>query len=67
MMDALAFDIYFIETSERNLNISVLEQLTDSSVSIDGIKDLFPNPDFDLSGAASKAKYLFCSRVSSPT
>ncbi|MFL3015842.1 MAG: CHASE2 domain-containing protein [Candidatus Neomarinimicrobiota bacterium] len=66
MMDALAFDIYFIETSERNLNISALEQLTDSSVSIDGIKDLFPNPDFDLSGAASKAKNIYFAQSFKP-
>ena len=34
-MDALAFDIYFIEESERNLNISALDGVENSSLTID--------------------------------
>ena len=57
-MDALAFDIYFIEESDRTLEISALEKIEDSSFSIDGLKNLFPNPDFDLASASSKAKNI---------
>ena len=66
MMDALAFDIYFIENSERNLNIATLDKISDSSLTIDNIKNLFPDPDFDLSGAASKAKNIYFAQSFKP-
>ncbi len=65
-MDALAFDIYFIEESERTLEISALENIEDSSFSISGLKDLFPNPDFDLASAASKAKNIYFAQSFKP-
>tara|TARA_B100001250_G_scaffold413309_1_gene447032 strand:- start:4488 stop:7286 length:2799 start_codon:yes stop_codon:yes gene_type:complete len=65
-MDALAFDIYFIEESERNLNISALDGFENSTLSIDSIKEIFPNPDFDLSSAASKAKNIYFAQSFKP-
>ena len=37
-MDALAFDIYFIEESERNLNISALDGVENSSLTLMELK-----------------------------
>ena len=54
-MDVLAFDIYFIEKSERKLNISALESVKDSLVSMNQVRNFFPNPDSDLATAAEKA------------
>jgi len=54
-MDVLAFDIYFIEESERQLNYKVLDNIQDSILSMDAVKDLFPDPDFDLAGEAEAA------------
>ena len=65
-MDALAFDIYFIEESERNLNISALDGFENSTLSIDSIKEIFTNPDFDLSSAASKAKNIYFAQSFKP-
>ena len=46
--------------------ISALEKIEDSSFSIDGLKDLFPNPDFDLASAASKAKNIYFAQSFKP-
>jgi len=54
-MDVLAFDIYFIEESERQLNYKVLDNIQDSILSMDAVKDLFPDPDFDLAREAEAA------------
>ena len=40
-MDILAFDIYFIEHSERELNYKALQSISDSVVTIESVKNLF--------------------------
>jgi hypothetical protein len=54
-MDLLAFDIYFIENSERKLNYKALNAIADSVLSMDQVKNLFPNPDSDLANASEIA------------
>ncbi len=54
-LDAFIFDVYFIENSERKLEYKVLSNISDSVLNIDQLKDLFPDPDNDLAGAAKKA------------
>lgn len=54
-MDLLAFDIYFIENSERKLNYKALNAVADSVLSLDQVKNLFPNPDSDLANASQIA------------
>ena len=65
-MDVLAFDIYFIEESERQLNIKALEKVQDSSLSMAEVKDLFPNPDFDLTDEAELAKNIIFAQSFKP-
>ena len=65
-MDILAFDIYFIEHSERELNFKVLSDLTDSMVTMDVVKNLFPDPDNDLAVAAKEAKNIYFAQSFKP-
>jgi len=65
-MDILAFDIYFIEHSERELNFKVLSDLTDSMVTMDVVKNLFPDPDNDLAIAAKEAKNIYFAQSFKP-
>lgn len=65
-MDILAFDIYFIEHSERELNFKVLSDLTDSLVTMDVVKNLFPDPDNDLAIAAKEAKNIYFAQSFKP-
>ena len=54
-LDAFIFDVYFIEDSERKLEYKVLKSITDSTLSMDQVENLFPDPDNDLANAAKKA------------
>lgn len=54
-MDALIFDFYFIEDSERKLEMKALNKVTDSAMHVDDFKRLFPDPDNDLALAAQKS------------
>jgi len=51
--DAFLFDFYFIEDSERELNIKDINFDTDTTAA--QIKDRFPDPDNDLADAAQQA------------
>ena len=55
MLDAFIFDVYFIENSERKLEYQVLNSLSDSTLTLKQIENLFPDPDNDLADAAKKA------------
>jgi len=52
-MDAFLFDFYFIEESERELNIKDIDFENDTTAN--QIKDKFPDPDNDLAAAAENA------------
>ena len=65
-MNVLAFDIYFIEDSERELNYKSINNITDSVVTIESVKGLFPNPDNDLASAASKAGNIYFAQSFKP-
>ena len=65
-MNVLAFDIYFIENSERELNYKSINNITDSLVTIESVKGLFPNPDNDLASAASKAGNIYFAQSFKP-
>ena len=54
-MDAFIFDVYFIEDSERKLEYKVLNSVSDSLLSMEKVKDLFPDPDNDLAKASQRA------------
>ena len=54
-LDAFIFDVYFIEDSERKLELKVLDKVADSLLSVNNVKDLFPDPDNDLAEASKKA------------
>jgi len=54
-MDALIFDFYFIEDSERKLEMKELNKVTDSAMHVDDFKRLFPDPDNDLALASKKS------------
>lgn len=54
-MDAFIFDVYFIEESERKLEYKVLNSISDSVLSMENVKELFPDPDNDLAKASQKA------------
>ena len=58
-MDALAFDIFFIERQERKLEYDNVSTINDSVLTIKEIEDLFPNPDIDLANAAEKAGNIY--------
>jgi len=54
-MDAFIFDVYFIEDSERKLEYKVINSVTDSVLSMENLKALFPDPDNDLAKASQRA------------
>ena len=54
-LDAFIFDVYFIEDSERKLEYKVLNRISDSTLTVEQIESLFPDPDNDLANAAKKA------------
>ena len=54
-LDAFIFDVYFIEDSERKLEHKVLKSITDSTLTMEQIESLFPDPDNDLADASKKA------------
>ena len=54
-LDAFIFDVYFIEDSERKLEFKVLDKVTDSLLSVNNVKNLFPDPDNDLAEASKEA------------
>lgn len=54
-LDAFIFDVYFIEDSERKLEYKVLKSVTDSTLSMDQVENLFPDPDNDLASASKRA------------
>ncbi len=62
----MPFDIYFIEDSERELNYKSINNITDSVVTIESVKGLFPNPDNDLASAASKAGNIYFAQSFKP-
>ena len=65
-MNILAFDIYFIENSERELNYKSLESISDSIISMESVKNLFPNPDDDLATASSQAGNIYFAQSFKP-
>ena len=54
-MDAFIFDVYFIEDSERKLEYKVINSVSDSVLSMESVKNLFPDPDNDLAKASQRA------------
>ena len=58
-MDALAFDIFFIERQERKLEYDNVSTINDSVLTIKEIENLFPDPDIDLANAAEKAGNIY--------
>ena len=58
-MDALAFDIFFIERQERKLEYNDFTSINDSVLTLKEVKNLFPDPDIDLANAASDAKNIY--------
>ena len=58
-MDALAFDIFFIERQERKLEYDNVSTINDSILTIKEIEDLFPDPDIDLANAAKEAGNIY--------
>ncbi len=58
-MDALAFDIFFIERQERKLDYEDFSTEGDSVLTLDEVKNLFPNPDIELADAAADAKNIY--------
>ena len=58
-MNALAFDIFFIERQERKLEYNDVTSINDSVLTLKAIKDLFPDPDIDLANAAADAKNIY--------
>ena len=58
-MDALAFDIFFIEKQERKLEYEDVTNVTDSVLTLKEVKSLFPDPDIELANAAADAKNIY--------
>ena len=54
-LDAFIFDVYFIEESERKLEYKVLKNISDSTLTMNQVENLFPDPDNELANAAKKA------------
>ena len=58
-MNALAFDIFFIERQERKLEYNDVTSVSDSVLTLKEVKALFPDPDIDLANAAAEAKNIY--------
>ena len=58
-MDALAFDIFFIERQERKLEYEDVTNVNDSVLTLKEVKNLFPDPDIELANAAADAKNIY--------
>ena len=54
-LGAFIFDVYFIEDSERKLEYKVLNSINDSTLTMEQVQKLFPDPDNDLANAAKRA------------
>ena len=54
-LGAFIFDVYFIEDSERKLEYKVLNNITDSTLTMEQVQKLFPDPDNDLANASKRA------------
>ena len=65
-MNALAFDIFFIERQERKLEYNDVESINDSILTISEIKNLFPDPDINLADAAADARHLYAEPITPP-
>ncbi|SVC35787.1 uncharacterized protein METZ01_LOCUS288641, partial [marine metagenome] len=65
-MDAFLFDIYFIEESERELNIKDLDKIEDSILTKSQLKKSFSNPDSVLADAAEKAGNIIFAQKLTP-
>tara|TARA_B100000424_G_scaffold2237_2_gene1695 strand:+ start:7018 stop:9921 length:2904 start_codon:yes stop_codon:yes gene_type:complete len=58
-MDALAFDIFFTERQDRKLDYNEMEKINDSILTINEVKNLFPDPDIELANAAADAENIY--------
>ena len=58
-MDALAFDIFFIERQERKLEFENISTINDSVLTLKEVKNLFPDPDIDVANAAEEAGNIY--------
>lgn len=58
-MDALAFDIFFIERQERKLEFENISTINDSVLTLKEVKNLFPDPDIDVANAAEDAGNIY--------
>ena len=65
-MSALAFDQFFIENSERELDYKKINTINDSILTLDKIKSLFPDPDNDLAKAAKESKNIYFAQTLFP-
>ena len=65
-MSAIAFDMFFIERSERELDIKDLSSVQDTILSLDEVRDLFPDPDNELASAAGEAGNVYFAQAFFP-
>ena len=65
-MSALAFDQFFIEKSERELDYKKVNSINDSILTLDKIKSLFPDPDNDLAKAAKESENVYFAQTLFP-
>ena len=65
-MDALAFDIFFTERQDRKLDYKEIETINDSILTINEVKNLFPDPDIELANAAADAENIYFGYVFFP-
>ena len=65
-MSAIAFDMFFIERSERELDIKDLSSVQDTILSLDEVRDLFPDSDNELASAAGEAGNVYFAQAFFP-
>ena len=65
-MSAIAFDMFFIERSERELNFKDLSRVQDSILSLDEVRNLFPDADSELAAAAQEAGNVYFAQAFFP-
>tara|TARA_B100000989_G_scaffold70875_1_gene49662 strand:+ start:3927 stop:6809 length:2883 start_codon:yes stop_codon:yes gene_type:complete len=65
-LDAFIFDVYFIEDSERKLEYKVLKNISDSTLTMNQVESLFPDPDNELANAAKKADNIIFAQSFKP-